>query len=340
MDDRTLHHPNDRLFKSVFSSPFNAAGLLKHHLPPALSALIQSESLSVENPSFLDPSLANLESDLFLKVGLCGHDAFLFVLLEHQSSPDTRLPLRILGYIVRVWERFARENPSTPRLPPVFPFLIAQTDRAWSGPTRLLDLIDIPQDLKELLHDHQPQLRIHTLDLFTTPYERLGGTPDGRLALRALKAKPVQALLSDEVWDACESEGVSGDVLTSFLLYTLDAEKDDERVLNRAKQSRSKAMHTESMSALEKLIHRGRSEGFVEGHSEGFVEGRSEGFIEGQRNAAREGILDVLSIRFGPLPCEIQALLKSRRYDDRLPQIREFAKSSQSLADFTKALGQ
>jgi hypothetical protein len=48
----------------------------------------------------------------------------------------------------------------------------------------------------------------------------------------------------------------------------------------------------------------------------------------------------VLSIRFGPLPCEIQALLKSRRYDDRLPQIREFAKSSQSLADFTKALGQ
>jgi hypothetical protein len=171
-------------------------------------------------------------------------------------------------------------------------------------------------------------LRIHTLDLFTTPYDRLGGTPDGRLALRALKAKPVQALLSDEVWDACESEGVSGDVLTSFLLYTLDAEKDDERVLNRAKQSRSKAMHTESMSALEKLIHRGRSEG------------RSEGFIEGQRNAAREGILDVLSIRFGPLPSEIQALLESRRYDDRLPQIREFAKSSQSLADFTKALGQ
>jgi hypothetical protein len=104
----------------------------------------------------------------------------------------------------------------------------------------------------------------------------------------------------------------------------LDAEKDDERVLNRAKQSRSKAMHTESMSALEKLIHRGRS----------------EGFIEGQRNAAREGILDVLSIRFGPLPSEIQALLESRRYDDRLPQIREFAKSSQSLADFTKALGQ
>jgi hypothetical protein len=302
MQERPLHQPNDHLFKSVFSSPINAAGLLKHHLPPDLSAVLNAESLTVENPPFLDPSFSSLESDLFLKVGLSGNDAFLLVLLEHQSSPDARLPLRILGYIVRVWERFARENSASAELPPVFPFLIAQTNRPWTGPTSLTDIIDIPRALKNLLHRHQPQLRVHALDLFKTPYNHLGGTPDGQLALRALKAKPVQALLSDEVWSACESEGVSADALTSFLLYTLDAVEDSEDVFKRAKHSRSKTMNTQPMSALQKLIH----------------EGRTEGFRAGQR----EAILDVLSVRFGEVPSATKTIIESRSQDSQLPQLR------------------
>jgi len=43
MQERPLHQPNDHLFKSVFSSPMNAAGLLKNHLPPQLSELINAD---------------------------------------------------------------------------------------------------------------------------------------------------------------------------------------------------------------------------------------------------------------------------------------------------------
>jgi hypothetical protein len=318
MQERPLHQPNDHLFKSVFSSPMNAAGLLKNHLPPQLSELINAESVTVENPSFLDPSFSSWESDLFLKVGFSESDAYLFVLLEHQSSPDLRLPLRILGYILRVWERFARESPGASRLPPVFPFLIAQTDRPWSTPTSLSELIDLPKGVEELLHHHQPHLRIHTLDLFTIPYGSLGGTPDGQLALRALKAKPVQALLSDEVWNACESEGVSADALTSFLLYTLDAVQDYESVLKRAKHSKSKPMNTESMSALQKLIH----------------EGFAKGLLAGRRAAYREAVLDVLSVRFGEVPQAMKEHFESGCYDDELDRIRGLAKSAKSLQEF------
>jgi hypothetical protein len=146
------------------------------------------------------------------------------------------------------------------------------------------------------------------------PKAEPGGTPDGQLALRALKAKPVQALLSDEVWNARESEGVSTDALTSFLLYTVDAVQDYESVLKRAKHSKSKPMNTESMSALQKLIH--------------------EGFVEGQRTAFREDILDLLSVRFGEVPLTVKDSLQSGLYDGELDRIRGLAKSAKSLQEF------
>jgi flagellar biosynthesis/type III secretory pathway protein FliH len=143
---------------------------------------------------------------------------------------------------------------------------------------------------------------------------------------RPLKAKPVQSLLSDEVWNACESEGVSADALTSFLLCTLDAVQDYESVLKRAKHSKSKPMNTESMSALQKLIHEGRTEGFAKGLDEGFLAGRRAGY--------REAVLDVLSVRFGEVPQAMKEHFESGCYDDELDRIRGLAKSAKSLQEF------
>jgi hypothetical protein len=148
-------------------------------------------------------------------------------------------------------------------------------------------------------------------------------TLEGRRAIYRNGFTPtVQALLSDEVWNACESEGVSTDALTSFLLYTLDAVQDYESVLKRAKHSKSKPMNTESMSALQKLIHEGRTEGFA------------KGLLAGRRAAYREAVLDVLSVRFGEVPQAMKEHFESGCYDDELDRIRGLAKSAKSLQEF------
>ena len=59
--------------------------------------------------SFVDEDLSAVHSDLLYRVQLAGRPAFVYVLLEHQSTVDTLMPLRLLGYLVRVLERHARE---------------------------------------------------------------------------------------------------------------------------------------------------------------------------------------------------------------------------------------
>lgn len=77
-------------------------------------------------------------------------------------------------------------------------------------------------------------------------------------------------------------------------------------------------MNTQPMSALQKLIH----------------EGRTEGFRAGQR----EAIPDVLSVRFGEVPSATKTIIESRSQDSQLPQLRELAKTCSSLASFTEAI--
>src|SRR5690606_1704432 len=62
-----------------------------------------------------------------------GGRAFLYLLLEHQSTSDPDMPLRMLAYLVRIWERFRKEHEKDP-LPPVIPALITHAPGGWSAP--------------------------------------------------------------------------------------------------------------------------------------------------------------------------------------------------------------
>ncbi len=242
----------------------------------------------------------------------------MIVLLEHQSAPDPRLPLRILGYVLRVLERFARETPSSSSLPVVIPVLVSQSDRPWTGPLTLHPLLSVPSAYEEVLRPFLIPIHIHVLDLFTTPYEALRGTPDGILALRALKAKPLGELLSDHVWDSSVLEGVSTDAMTSFLLYTLDAEEDPDAVMQRTELIHSEAMNTAATSAAQKLIQRGISQGISQGIVEGQRQGRYEGKLEGKCEGIRASILQTLELRFGEVPDCILRLIEATTSPDRL----------------------
>lgn len=69
-----------------------------------------------------------------------GRDAYLYVLIEHQSTPDRLMALRMLGYQLRIWERhLARpeQRSRTRPLPLIIPVVIYQGRRQWIAPTDL-----------------------------------------------------------------------------------------------------------------------------------------------------------------------------------------------------------
>src|SRR5690606_29154954 len=119
--DEALHQPHDKLFAAAFGVPENAAALLRAKLPDALSAKLDWGRLERLPGSFVDSQYRRSHTDLLFSVPLEGRETFLYLLFEHQSARDPWLSLRLLRYLLRIWEEHLRRHPETERLPPILP---------------------------------------------------------------------------------------------------------------------------------------------------------------------------------------------------------------------------
>jgi predicted transposase YdaD len=129
--------PHDDLVRGIFGEPRFMAEELRTVLPSELLATLQLDSLAPVDGSFIDERLRETSADLLFSVGLRGAGSGLVhVLFEHQSTPDERMPLRLLRYQARIWERHSAEHPGDPRLPPIVTVLLFQGPKPWPWPTR------------------------------------------------------------------------------------------------------------------------------------------------------------------------------------------------------------
>ncbi len=112
----------------------------------------------------------------------------IYLLAEHQSEPEEEMGLRLLSYLVQVWEteRRAWQRRRTPRGPlrihPVVPILLYTGTRRWDRVPSLADLMDLPEECVPF----QPAHRTLFLNLHTTPASTLEGSVVG-WALRTLQ---------------------------------------------------------------------------------------------------------------------------------------------------------
>ncbi|MCG5531799.1 Rpn family recombination-promoting nuclease/putative transposase, partial [Halorhodospira halochloris] len=93
-----------------------------------------------------------------------GRPVFLYVLIEHKSAPDPGTPVQLLGYLQRIWRRYAEQSAEGRaaryrRLPPIIPLVIYNGKPAWSVPLSLFDCIDADEQLLEIQRDFGYQVR-------------------------------------------------------------------------------------------------------------------------------------------------------------------------------------
>jgi predicted transposase/invertase (TIGR01784 family) len=177
--------PHDALFKAAFEKPEHAAGIFRSLLPQALVEAIAWNTVQGEPGSFIDPELAGRHSDLLFSVQLEGGRAFLYLLLEHQSTSDPDMPLRTLVYLVRIWERFRKEHETEP-LPPIIPALVSHAPGGWTAPRSFHDMVSPRPSSIEGLAEFVPSFTMEVEDLAHLSNEDIKG--------RALAAFPTLAL--------------------------------------------------------------------------------------------------------------------------------------------------
>lgn len=141
--------PHDALFKTVFSDPPRAAELLQDLLGPQVAARIDWSSLAVEDTSFIDDDLRETHADLLYTARFAGRPCKIhtvFTLLEHMSTSEWSMALRLLRYKLRIWDAHLAADPDARSLPAVFSCVVHHSDRGWRAATTFEALVDLPAD--------------------------------------------------------------------------------------------------------------------------------------------------------------------------------------------------
>jgi len=176
--------PHDHLFQALLEDPYRAGVLLREQLPPEVADRLADAPPRPVEGSFVDEALRGTRSDRLFEASLTdGRPALLYILLEHKSEPDPRTPVQLLGYMSRIWDRYAGRDPERLRhLPPIMPLVIYHGRREWDVAQTVLDCIDADSVLLE----RQRDFRYAVQSLRGRSYETLSGESAVRAALGAL----------------------------------------------------------------------------------------------------------------------------------------------------------
>jgi predicted transposase YdaD len=296
---RLLSHPHDALFRRTFSDPAHVEGELRAMLPQELVARIDFASLTVLPRSYVDEKLRDKESDLLLSVRMQGRPTLIYVLCEHQSRSDARMPLRLLGYLTRIWEQHAERHPRVDEaLPPIVPLVLHHGRASWSAPTRLRDLFAIDEDTQHLLAPFLPDFTFVLDDLAAFPpsilHLRDALSPLAKLVLfvlqRARHAADLVAELrafTDTVDELAGTVRGPADlaVVLRYIYYVTELPPDSLREALR--DTRNPYAREAIMSTAERLL--------AEGEARGEIRGRAATLVK------------LLTFKFGPLARDIEA---------------------------------
>lgn len=301
-----MHYtPHDALFKAIFRQPEHARPILRAVLPPPLVRHLRFDTLRLVSGSFVDEQLQDRHADLVFTVEVTGAPGLLYILFEHQSTPDPLMPWRLYRYEGDVWNGYLEENAQVTRIPLIIPVVLYHGATPWRAPRSLRDVYDSSPALLADIDGYVPNFSFLLDDLAAQSdaelRERALG-PCPTLVLWALKhARHEEDMISAlrSVGDLCLAVlgGPAGrQALARVFRYILEVSD----------------MRPETMSEFVK------TELGTEAH-EAFVTGaellRREGRKQGRKQGRKEGLCELLTAqleqRFGPLPEPVRTRLES-----------------------------
>ena len=278
--EKAVSQPHDKYFQRVFSNEQDAASLLRTCVPRPLADTLKWSTLTLLRGRFVADDWRRNETDLLYSVEREGTErpVLVYVLLEHQSTADQWLRLRLLGYCVQVWQQWHRNHEDEERLPLLVPLVFYQGAQRW----------EYEREFAQLVMDAAPEWRwVPRFEHLLIDQTELGAqSVTGAVAARVLqiammatfREAPRELLervtrLIGELYRAKGFEEVAKHV--EYVLATQPAAQ--RKLFAEALRRNVPGRGGEVMNYVEEMIERGRREGELKGRRE-FVRA-IEGFV-------------------------------------------------------------
>jgi predicted transposase YdaD len=266
--------PHDWLFKEIFSVPEHAASHLCSVLPAALVARIDWASLALENTRLQISGLDAKETDVLFSAQLAGKPVLLYVVFEHQSTEDAKMPLRMLRYVLGVWSEYLKLNPTSRRLPPVIPCVLYHGPTPWRSPTDVAAMVDVDDETRALLGPLIPSMHFLLDDLTVLTPDQLDARTSSAAVRLALHALHRFATTDDPVGELRRLRNLNREVLaaasgpqalSAVLWYLLTVNDADPAALEVILHQTLGPPGTEAlmakMTTVQRIAEQGRQEG-------------------------------------------------------------------------------
>jgi predicted transposase/invertase (TIGR01784 family) len=99
------------------------------------------EHLELFDKSFISDELIDRESDLIYKISYKNREYFIYILLEFQSTVDKSIPVRLLSYMMLLYDSIYKESRAG-LLANIFPILLYNGKDDWNIPLNVNALIE------------------------------------------------------------------------------------------------------------------------------------------------------------------------------------------------------
>lgn len=101
----TTSTPHDAVFKQFLAHPECARDFIEIHLPAPLRQLCNLQTLKLESGSFIEADLRARYSDVLWSLKTSDGDGYIYVVIEHQSTPDAHMAFRLMRYALAAMQR-------------------------------------------------------------------------------------------------------------------------------------------------------------------------------------------------------------------------------------------
>jgi predicted transposase YdaD len=267
-------HPHDKFFKETFTNLTRAAAELRAVLPREVVALLRWESLRLESGNFEATNERSRFCDLLFSCERAGGEGqvLVYVLFEHQSGDTAIMLLRMLRYMVQVWERWLQTKQGLP-LPPILPVVLSHDERGWRSARRFADLFELDEGTLTLLRPFVPDFEVVVDDLAKVTDDEIdarGLPPHVALSLWALRdgRSPESLLAHLPFWArvVADLDGTPGGVEALLRIMEYLGNAAGERSVDLKQFAALLAEHSPvaqdlAMTSLERLLDEGRQQG-------------------------------------------------------------------------------
>ena len=318
------HHLYDKTLKELFSRPEIVRDFLKGFVDSDFINDIDFTRIEKKNTSYIAKTFKNKYTDLALKLNMTGGKcAYLYLVIEFQSTVDKLMPLRILSYMLSMYDDLIKQKEISidDPLPPVFPVVLYTGTQTYNAHTRLEDLIAKPY---KRLQRYVPNFEHYLVTLQSKPREELKRMTalDNLIAglFYFLTARTKEELKEAEqvVSDRIDYASEFGRFYVIWLRKYL--EHKGIKIKTHVKEG-GKVM-------LETLVANIRDEGKAEGKTEGKFEGK------------QEDILKLLRKKFKELPQAVEDKIKDVHSVEKLEEILLATLDVTSIEEVEKIINQ